>query len=84
MNVFSLKKTINKNKITSTTELPISGIIIIYVDDLIVAAEEEIEKEFFKEFEKSVSFSSDPEELVVDGPAITFLGFQYSRKNVGV
>ena len=65
---------------TKTKRLPISGMIIIYVDDLIVAAEEDTQNAFFEEFEKSVSFSSAPEELKVNGDPITFLGFQYQRK----
>merc|ERR1711915_262850 len=77
---FKEKQQSSTNKtITMTAELPITGMIIIYVDDLI-AGEEQTVTEFFKGFEKSVSFGTAPEELKEEGNPITFLGFQYRRK----
>ena len=65
--------------ITKTEKMPISGMITIYVDDLIVAGEDDVQNHFFTEFSKSVTFS-EPEELTVGGEPITFLGFQYRRQ----
>ena len=46
--VFFKKKTIKQETITKTKELPLSGIIIIYVDDLIAWGEEKVQKEFLQ------------------------------------
>ena len=53
--------------------------IVVYVDDLIVAGQMKVVNNFFREFKKTCSFS-EPERLVKGGKQITFLGFQYSRK----
>ena len=49
--------------------------IVVYVDDLIVAGHMKVVNNFFKEFKKTCSFS-EPERLVKGGKRITFLGFQ--------
>ena len=64
---------------TKTSNFPITGMIVVYVDDLIVTGNKTVVNNFFEEFAKSCHFS-DPEELKINGKAITFLGFQYRRK----
>ena len=63
---------------TTVDKFPITGLIAVYVDDLIVCGTTETTDEFYKEFEKSCTISA-PERLEVNGPEVTFLGFQYSR-----
>ena len=58
---------------------PLLGMIIVYVDDLIVTGTSETVQSFYTEFGKTC-VHSEPEELVVGGPPVTFLGFEYYRK----
>ena len=63
---------------TKLSMVPISGILITYVDDIDCMGEKETIDEFDIEFRKECT-CSDPEDLTIGGPEVTFLGFQYSR-----
>ena len=77
--VFFKKKPITgKDKVTTATNFPISGIIVTYVDDLIVSGEKAVVDKFYHVFTKSVT-CSPPESLEVGAKPITFLGFEYER-----
>ena len=66
--------------VTTTKTFPLSGVVVAYVDDLIVAGESAIVEQFYLEFAKSCT-CSPPEPLVVGGPAVLFLGFNYTREH---
>ena len=55
--VFFKKKTCSKKQVTSLKNFPLSGIVIVYVDDLIVAGEEQIVQNFYTEFKKECIIS---------------------------
>ena len=57
---------------------PLSGIVIVYVDDLIVSGEPQVVQHFYTEFRKECIIS-EPEELKSGGQPVTFLGFEYFR-----
>ena len=82
MSVYFLKKTASDtDKVTTQSNFPLLGMIIVYVGDLIVTGTDDTVQDFYTEFEVTCSISP-PEELVVDGPSVTFLGFEYSRKKI--
>ena len=76
--VFFKRKVCNKKQVTSLKNFPLPGIVIVYVDDLIVAGEEQIVQYFYSEFKKECIIS-EPEELKSGGQPVTFLGFEYFR-----
>ena len=67
-----------KRNTTKKDTFPISGIIVAYVDDLIVSGHKLTVTTFYKKFEKSCT-CSEPEELAVGTKPITYLGFDYTR-----
>merc|ERR1711911_475447 len=68
-----------KQNTDSNKEFPIEGMIIAYVDDLIVTGYDHVATKFYLEFEKTCTFS-EPEELKVGSDPIIFLGFAYTRE----
>ena len=60
--------------------LEVNGLmIIVYFGDLIVAGTENTVQDFYTEFGCMI-VHSETEELIVDGPPVTYLGFEYYRK----
>ena len=71
---FFKNKEHDNSKVTSQENFPLEGMIIVYVDDLIVCGDDKVVGSFYKFFAQSCN-PTTPVGLTDGGPPITSLGF---------